>query len=140
MVRAEVSERALQAARAAVLAHLGGLGKRALRVRPAPPELFPQPDAAERRVPAQFFFTHLAQAGRAGRLHRGVPLFGPPRQRLPAELAHALHNRILGFIAGVEPAGTIFHLVEQSAHMLMQLRVALESRHQILGSFIRRGD
>jgi hypothetical protein len=49
----------------------------------------------------QSFFTHLAQAGGARRLHRRVPLHRPLRQRLAAELAHTLHDRVLGFVAGV---------------------------------------
>ena len=81
----------------------------------------------------QSFFTHLAQPGRAGRLHGRVPLLGPLGQRAPAELAHALHNGVLGFVAGVECTGAIFHLVEQRRHLFMQLRMALEARHQMRG-------
>lgn len=70
-----------------------------------------------RVVCQQSFFTHLAQAGGARRLHGRVPLLRPLRQRLPAELAHALHDRVLGFVAGVERAGAVFHLVEQRRHL-----------------------
>jgi hypothetical protein len=72
-----------------------------------------------------FFYPLGASRGGARRLHRRVPLLRPPRQRLSAELAHALHDRVLGFVAGVERAGAIFHLVEECGHLFIQLRMAL---------------
>jgi MFS family permease len=41
-------------------------------------------------------------------LHGCVPLLGPLRQRLSTELAHALHDRVLRFIAGIERAGAVW--------------------------------
>ena len=68
-------------------------------------------------------------------MHGCVPLLGPLRQRSSAELAHVLHNGVLGFVAGVACSGAIFHLVEQRGHLLKQLRMALVTRHQIRGVF-----
>jgi len=67
----------------------------------------------------------LAQAGGARWLHHFMPLLGPLRQRLSTELAHALHNRVLSFVAGIERAGAIFYLVEECGHLFIQLGMAL---------------
>jgi len=64
----------------------------------------------------QSFFTHLAKPERAGRLHGRGPLPGRLAQRLPAELADARHDRVLHFVAGVERARAVLHLINWRRH------------------------
>lgn len=68
-------------------------------------------------------------------MHGCVPLLGPLGQRSSAELAHALRHGVIGFVAGVGCSGAIFHLAGQRGHLLIQLRMAGVTRHQIRGVF-----
>ena|GEM_PF-3260702 len=68
-----------------------------------------------------------------------MPPLRPTAERLPAKLAHPFHDRILRFIAGVERAGAVLHLVEQGGHLAIQVRMVLEPRDQIRGAFWRDG-